>query len=85
MLSLRARWMENFGLVGAFSVCRSICAGDEPDPSFHRITYAVYRAPAIPYVFGTGEIKNTNMVCDLVFEKVEPWVMARIDSRALGG
>jgi DNA ligase-1 len=63
---------------GNFQLCRSICAGDEPDPRFHQITYAVYSAPAIPYVFGTGEIKNTNMVCNLNFEEVEKWIKPRL-------
>ncbi len=63
---------------GNFQLCRSICAGDEPDPRFHQISYAVYSAPAIPYVFGTGEIKNTNMVCDLNFEVIEKWIKPRL-------
>lgn len=63
---------------GNFQLCRSICAGDEPDPRFHQISYAVYSAPAIPYVFGTGEIKNTNMVCDLNFETIEKWMKPRL-------
>ncbi len=63
---------------GNFQLCRSICAGDDPDPRFHRITYAVYSAPAIPYVFGTGEIKNTNMVCNFDFEAIEKWIKPRL-------
>jgi len=63
---------------GKFQLCRSICGGDEPDPRFHRISYAVYSAPAIPYVFSSGEIKNTNMVCKLVFEEIEKWLKLRM-------
>ena len=63
---------------GNFQLCRSICGGDEPDPRFHRISYAVYSAPAIPYVFSSGEIKNTNMVCTLVFEEIEKWIKTRM-------
>ena len=63
---------------GGFQLCRSICGGDEPDPRFHRISYAVYSAPAIPYVFSSGEIKNTNMVRTLVFEKIEKWIASRL-------
>ena len=63
---------------GSFQFCRSICAGNEPDPRFHRISYAVYSAPAIPYVFSSGEIKNTNMVCNLVFEEIEKWIKSRM-------
>ncbi len=63
---------------GNFQLCRSICAGDEPDPRFHQISYAVYSAPAIPYVFGTGEIKNANMVCNLDFEAIDKWIKPRL-------
>lgn len=63
---------------GNFQLCRSICGGDEPDPRFHRISYAVYSTPAIPYVFSSGEIKNANMVCNLVFEEIEKWIKAHI-------
>jgi hypothetical protein len=65
---------------GSFQLCRSICGGDEPDPRFHRISYAVYSAPAIPYVFSSGEIKNTNMVCSLVYKEIEKWIKAHISS-----
>ena len=63
---------------GNFQLCRSICGGDEPDPRFHRISYAVYSAPAIPYVFSSGEIKNTNMVRNLAFEEIEKWIKPRM-------
>lgn len=64
---------------GGFQLCRSICAGDDPDPRFHRISYAVYSAPALPYVFMSGEIKNPNMVCNLEFERIDQWLKPRID------
>jgi DNA ligase-1 len=63
---------------GNFQLCRSICGGDDPDPRFHRISYAVYSAPALSYVFGTGEIKNTNMVRDLTFEQIDRWITPKI-------
>ena len=63
---------------GNFQLCRSICGGDAPDPRFHRISFAVYSAPAIPYVFGTGEIKNANMVCNFTFEEIEKWAKPRM-------
>ena len=63
---------------GTFQLCRSICGGDAPDPRFHRISFAVYSAPAIPYVFGTGEIKNANMVCNFTFEEIEKWITPRM-------
>jgi DNA ligase-1 len=47
---------------GKFQLCRSICGGDDPDPRFDQIQYAVYSSPALPYVFAEGEIKNANMV-----------------------
>ncbi len=63
---------------GNFQLCRSICGGDEPDARFHRISYAVYSAPAIPYIFSTGEIKNTNMVRDIIFEEIDKWLKPRL-------
>ncbi len=63
---------------GNFQLCRSICGGDSPDPRFHRISYAVYSAPALPYVFASGEIENKNMVCRMSFEQIERWIAPRI-------
>ncbi len=63
---------------GNFQLCRSICGGDDPDPRFHRISYAIYSAPSMPYVFSTGAIKNTNFVRDFVFEDIEKWAKSRI-------
>ena len=64
---------------GNFQLCRSICAGDEPDPRFNKIVYAVYSSPPLQAVFGTGEIKNTNMVCNLNYISIEQWVRRRLD------
>jgi DNA ligase-1 len=44
---------------GNFQTCRSIVAGDEPDPRFKQIRYAVYSMPGAR-VRQTGEIKNSN-------------------------
>ncbi len=44
---------------GNFQTCRSIVAGDEPDPRFGQIHYAVYSMPGAR-VWGPGEIKNSN-------------------------
>lgn len=63
---------------GNFQLCRSICAGDDPDPRFDRIQYAVYSTPAVPYVFGDGEIKNANMTCQVSFEAIEQWLKPRM-------
>ena len=64
---------------GNFQLCRSICGGDEPDPRFKKIAYAVYSCPPITAVFGTGEIKNTNMVCNLHWPTNELWVKDRME------
>lgn len=46
---------------GNFQLCRSICAGDEPDSRFmEHIQFACYGAPPLQRVFRTGEIKNSN-------------------------
>jgi len=45
---------------GNFQLCRSICAGDKPDPRFDQIEFAVYSAPSITQLFSAGEIKNAN-------------------------
>jgi DNA ligase-1 len=59
---------------GKFQECRSICGGDEPDPRFDQISYAVYSSPPLTAIFGSGEIKNTNMVAQFTYEKMEQWV-----------
>ena len=64
---------------GNFQLCRSICGGDEPDPRFKQIKYAVYSCPPITAVFGTGEIKNTNMVCNLHWPSNELWIKDRME------
>jgi len=44
-----------------FQLCRSICAGDTPDPRFMtHIKYAVYGCPPPNGIFADGEIKNSN-------------------------
>jgi len=44
---------------GNFQTCRSIVAGDEPDPRFKQVKYAVYSMPGAR-VWQSGEIKNSN-------------------------
>ena len=44
---------------GKFQLCRSICAGDKPDPRFDQIQYAVYSMPGAR-IWRPGEIKNSN-------------------------
>jgi DNA ligase-1 len=55
--------------VGNFQLCRSICAGDAPDPRFDKIVYAVYSAPSMDCLFQSGEIKNSNMHCTIDFDQ----------------
>lgn len=50
---------------GKFQLCRSICGGDDPDPRFDQIQYAVYSSPPLSAIFGSGEIKNANMVATI--------------------
>lgn len=61
---------------GNFQLCRSICAGDDPDPRFDQIEFAVYGTPPISRLFADGEIKNANMVAE--FRNIETWVKARL-------
>lgn len=44
---------------GNFQLCRSIVAGDVPDPRFDQVKYAVYSMPG-KRVWMPGEIKNSN-------------------------
>jgi len=56
---------ELFAGRGKFQLCRSICAGDTPDPRFDQIKYACYSAPPIDHLLMPGEIKNSNFHCML--------------------
>jgi DNA ligase-1 len=64
---------------GQFQLCRSICAGDTPDKRFDKIVYAVYSSPPLASIFGTGEIKNANMVQGIDFIAIEHWIRQRLD------
>jgi hypothetical protein len=66
---------------GNFQLCRSICGGDDPDPRFDKIVYAVYSTPALAGVFATGEIKNANMVCNVDYLACEAWIRSRLNQR----
>ena len=66
---------------GKFQLCRSICAGDEPDPRFDQIVFAVYSTPPLGAIFGTGEIKNANMVCGVDYLAFEAWIRQRLYSQ----
>jgi len=64
---------------GKFQFCRSICAGDAPDPRFDQIEFAVYSSPPLVGIFRTGEIKNTNMHRVIDFLDMEQWVRQRLN------
>lgn len=65
---------------GKFQLCRSICAGDAPDPRFlKQIEFAVYSSPPLVGIFQTGEIKNSNMHRMIDFLEMEQWVRQRLD------
>jgi DNA ligase-1 len=52
---------ELFAGRGNFQLCRSIVAGDEPDPRFDEVTFNIYGLPSIDKLWGSGEVKNANM------------------------
>lgn len=59
---------------GNFQLCRSICAGDDPDPRFDQIEFAVYSCPPLDCIFGTGEIKNPNFHKVVEWSTVNAWI-----------
>lgn len=64
---------------GKFQLARSICAGDDPDPRFDQIQYAVYGSPPLDAVFRSGEIKGSQMVANLDAASIQAWVMKRLE------
>ena len=64
---------------GSFQLSRSICGGDEPDPRFDQISFAVYSSPPPDRVFGDGEIKNTNMLRSIEAATCISWVQRRAE------
>lgn len=63
---------------GKFQLTRSICGGDTADPRFDQISYAIYSSPPLTAIFGTREIKNTNMVCSMQQPDCEEFVLERL-------
>ena len=63
---------------GNFQLCRSICAGDEPDPRFDKIKYAVYSAPRTQDLFQNGEIKNPNTHCNIDADECRDYLKDRL-------
>jgi DNA ligase-1 len=66
---------------GKFQLCRSICGGDTPDERFDKIVFAVYSTPPLGAIFGTGQIKNSNMVCQVDYLTTEAWIRKRLNER----
>lgn len=64
---------------GKFQLCRSICAGDEADPRFDQIKYAVYSSPSVSGLFASGEIKNANMHVTIDEESITRWMLSHKD------
>jgi DNA ligase-1 len=63
---------------GKFQLTVSICGGDNPDPRFNKISYAVYSSPPLASIFATGEIKNSNMVREVDRLLIESWLHDRL-------
>lgn len=66
---------------GNFQLCRSICAGDEPDPRFDQIQFAVYSCPPVDSVFGDGEIRNTNFHKVMCWSAIDEWIAKLGDAK----
>jgi DNA ligase-1 len=50
---------------GNFQTCRSIVAGDTPDPRWDQVQYAVYGSPGMINFTEPGLIKNNSMYCEI--------------------
>jgi len=59
---------------GSFQLCRSICAGDKPDPRFNQIQYAIYSAPSFGSLFQSGTIGDKNIVCEIDYDRIRDFV-----------
>jgi len=62
---------------GKFQLCRSICGGDDPDPRFDQIKFAVYGMPPVTGLFNDGEIKNANFHATFSYAHCVAWVEGR--------
>jgi DNA ligase-1 len=66
---------------GNFQLCRSICAGDSPDPRFmDEIKYAVYSMPPATGIYHTGDIKLTQMARSIDYAEVQAFLLKRMKS-----
>jgi DNA ligase-1 len=60
-----------------FQLTMSICSGDDPDPRFDQICYAVYGAPTYGAVFQSGVIKTPQMWRTLDWNEISAFIEAR--------
>jgi len=60
-----------------FQLCRSICAGDEPDSRFDQIQYKVFDTPPLPAIFRGGEIKNAHFWAKIRSSEIKEWFRNR--------
>jgi ATP dependent DNA ligase domain len=56
-----------------FQLCRSICAGDQPDTRFKQMQFAVFDSPPLAALFRDGEIKNANFHRKLYATEIKKW------------
>lgn len=60
---------------GNFQLCRSICAGDSPDPRFmDQIEFAVFSSPPLEHLFRSGTIKNPIMWVVIDYPHIQQWI-----------
>lgn len=62
---------------GKFQLCRSIVAGDKPDPRWDQVQYMVYGLPSPDLLFAPGRIKIPQLHLDITAETLD-WVESRI-------
>jgi hypothetical protein len=60
-----------------FQLTMSICSGDDPDPRFDQICYAVYGAPSYCEVFRSGVIQTPQMWRTLDWNEISAFIEAR--------
>jgi len=56
-----------------FQLCRSICAGDQPDSRFKQIQFAVFDTPPLEAIYRDGEIKNANFHREISNSEIKKW------------
>lgn len=66
-----------------FQLCRSICAGDEPDSRFDQIQFGIFDSPSLAAIFRDGEIKNANFWSQISASKIKRWFRQRTQTTGL--